>query len=146
MFCNLKIIFFVFQSLNILGDLFYFIIIIIIVSFLFEGRTAFRRQLLLSFFNSFSFFFSFVYFICLTSLVAKSMVIQLHYPSMMEGCLFVNVENIENCCTSCLTFNTIGKTLMSKGISSWFYNVLTNNREVIEYWTIFSLKIHLNQI
>jgi len=81
----------------------------------------------------FFFFLSFVYFIWLPSLVAKSVVIQLHYPSMMEGCLFVNGENIENCCASCRTFNTIGKTLMSKGISSWFYNVLTNTREVIEY-------------
>jgi len=72
------------------------------------------------------FFLSFAYFIWLPSLVAKSAVIQLHYPSMMEGCLFVNVENTENCCASCCTFNIIGKTLMSKGISSWFYTVLNN--------------------
>jgi hypothetical protein len=34
---------------------------------------------------------------------------------------------------------------MSRGASSWFYNVSTYDGEVIEYWTIFKLKIHLNQ-
>jgi hypothetical protein len=35
--------------------------------------------------------------------------------------------------------------LVSGGAPSWFHNILTYNGEVIEYWTIFSIKIHFNQ-
>jgi hypothetical protein len=34
---------------------------------------------------------------------------------------------------------------MIEGASSWFCNVSTYGGEVIEYWTKFSLNIHLNQ-
>jgi hypothetical protein len=68
--------------------------------------------------------------------------------SMKKGCLLFS------CCLSqwdlpkhdayCCTLGTIGKPLMSIGAQSWVHNVSTCNREIIEYWTIFSLKIHLN--
>jgi hypothetical protein len=41
--------------------------------------------------------------------------------------------------------NIVGKPLMSKAGSSQFHNDLTYGGEVIEYWTIFSLKTHSNQ-
>ncbi len=51
--------------------------------------------------------------------------------------------------TMVLTFyyalNIIGKPLINKPALSWFHNVLTFGVKVIEYWTNFSLKNHLNQ-
>jgi hypothetical protein len=41
--------------------------------------------------------------------------------------------------------STVRKPLVSRGAPSWFHNILTYNGEVIEYWTIFLLKIHSNQ-
>ncbi len=43
--------------------------------------------------------------------------------------------------SSCCILGTIGKSSMSRGAWNWFHNVLTYS----EYWTIFSLKIYLNQ-
>ncbi len=54
---------------------------------------------------------------------------------------FSDLPNI----TSCFTLGIVGKHLMRKGAPIWFHNVSTYGGEVIEYWTIFSLKIHLNQ-
>jgi len=33
---------------------------------------------------------------------------------------------------------------MSRGALSWFHNVSTYNEQIINYWTKFLLKIHLN--
>jgi hypothetical protein len=44
----------------------------------------------------------------------------------------------------CWSLGTIGKPSMIRGTPSWFHNVSTCSWEVIEYWTFFSLKIHLN--
>jgi hypothetical protein len=46
---------------------------------------------------------------------------------------------------SCHNIDIIKKPLMSKGVMSWFNSISTYNGEVIEYWIIFPLKIHLNQ-
>jgi hypothetical protein len=42
-------------------------------------------------------------------------------------------------------FGTIGKALKNRGAPSWFHNVLICRGEIIEYWTIISLNIYLNQ-
>jgi len=46
---------------------------------------------------------------------------------------------------SCHILGTVGKPLMNRGASSWFYNVSTYGGQVIEYLTIFLLKFYLNQ-
>jgi hypothetical protein len=40
---------------------------------------------------------------------------------------------------------TIRKPSMSKGAQIWFHKAWTYSGEVMEYWTIFSVKIHSNQ-
>jgi hypothetical protein len=54
--------------------------------------------------------------------------------------------NLPNHGASCHAFGTFEKPSMKRmGASSGFHNVSTYGGEVIEYWTIFSLKIHVNQ-
>ncbi len=43
-----------------------------------------------------------------------------------------------------LRVTSVGKSSMGRGALNWFHDVLTYGGEVIEYSTIFSLKIHLN--
>ncbi len=47
--------------------------------------------------------------------------------------------------TSCHTCGIIGKPLMSRGARSQVNNISIYGEEVIEHWTIFSLKIHSNK-
>jgi hypothetical protein len=60
-------------------------------------------------------------------------------------CLFcLSYWHRPNKVTSCHVLGIVGKPLEYDALS-WIPNVLTYDGEVIEYWTIISLKIHLNQ-
>jgi len=68
--------------------------------------------------------------------------------SIFEGRLFVCfVLHIEISQTmACRALDIFENPFMSRGgAPSWLCNVLTYGGEDIEYWTIFSLKIYLNQ-
>jgi hypothetical protein len=58
---------------------------------------------------------------------------------------FFFIGDLSNHSFSWYALNIVGKPLRSRGASSQFHNDLTYGEEVSEYWTIFSLKIHLNQ-
>ncbi len=61
-------------------------------------------------------------------------------------CLFyLSHWDLPNHGTSCCSFGTIAKPSMSRGAPNLFRNVSIYGGEVIEFWTIFSLKFHFNQ-
>ncbi len=57
---------------------------------------------------------------------------------------FVNIEISQTIALLAMLFGTIGKPSMNRGAPSWFHNFLIYDGKVVEYWTKFSLKIHLN--